>query len=149
MTKSISLVELTDTQVIGVNRAVIKRFNSDHPGSGQIHQIRDSGGLNSCVSNIFYQSLNGYQHLPIEKMAGLLLYRIAEGQYFVDGNKRTAYISCRYFLGNNGYWIDPPHKEAEDLLWGFATPANNPAVGARYDESDSIKFIENNIFVRT
>jgi prophage maintenance system killer protein len=35
-------------------------------------------------------------------MAGLLLYRIAEGQFFLDGNKRTAVVAATIFLRNHG-----------------------------------------------
>lgn len=126
------LVEITSDQIIGLNQKI--RGIKDQP--------RDSSGLISCLGGIFYQSLNGYYHIPIEKMAGMLLYRLAQGQYFLDGNKRTALLSTVYFLGNNGYSLKIDREETNRLMWGFAPP--NP----KYLEKDSISFIFKRIKIR-
>ncbi|MCX6131799.1 MAG: type II toxin-antitoxin system death-on-curing family toxin [Proteobacteria bacterium] len=82
-------------------------------------------------------------HLPIEKMAGLLLYRIAEGQFFLDGNKRTALLATFFFLKNNGYQLYIDEQRMDDLIWGFA---KDPATGqAKYSENDAIQYIFDNI----
>lgn len=139
-----SLVEISVGQVSGVNRSVIEMMNSWNPKNKENHFLRDLNGLDSCLNGIFYQTHEqGYINLPIEKMAGLLLYRIAQGQYFENGNKRTALVSTRVFLKNNGHDIKYTKKQMSDLLWGVAVPPGKP----RYNETDSIKFCEKNIFV--
>ena len=40
------------------------------------------------------------------------MYHIAKGHAFLDGNKRTAYVTALYFLGINGIHIPRP----EDVL---------------------------------
>lgn len=137
------LKEISLDEVVGLNRAAIERHNLLNPSDNQNHQLVRPNDLASCIGGIFYQSQNGYSHLPLEKMAGLLLYRIAEGQFFEDGNKRTALLSCITFLGNNGYRLRTERKEVRELLLGFAKP--NADIDPRYDENDSIQFIFDNI----
>ena len=82
-------------------------------------------------------------HLPIEKMAGLLLYRIAEGQFFMDGNKRTAIFAAWFFLANNGYSLYIDENRLNDLIWGFP---KDPVTGlAKYSEDDAIQYMFDNI----
>lgn len=141
---NIALTELTSDQVIGLNRRVILDAHRKDPNCKQQHAVRDPGGLKGLVDSVFMQLTGaGYVNAPIEKMAGLLLYRIAEGQKFQDGNKRTALMSCVVFLGNNGHQIRTLRAETSDLLWGFA---KDPSTGkAKYSEDDAIQFIFDNI----
>lgn len=143
----ISLYEMAFDHVVGVNRSVIFRGNSDL-GLSETHGVRNPSGLKGCLAGIFYQdTTQGYLNLPIEKMAGLMLYRISEGQFFINGNKRTALISTKYFLGNNGYGISYNEQEMSDLLWGFAKPIGKPGVPAKYSEVDSINFVTSRVYV--
>jgi prophage maintenance system killer protein len=141
---NIQLIELTADQVAGLNRSAIK-FANNQPGQKQVHALRDRGGLESCVGSIFYQSSGGYLSLPIEKMAGLLLYRIAEGQYFVDGNKRTSVLACVAFLSTNGLKLHVVDDELDDLIWNFAPPPNDPMKAPKYSEDDAIQYIFDNV----
>lgn len=140
----IPLAEITTAQIIGLNRTVIAEARSKDPKCKQQHRVNDRNKLEARVSSIF-QQLNGigYVHLPIEKMAGLLLYRIAEAQAFEDGNKRTALISMVAFLHNNGHRIRIHRQTVNDLIWGFAVPMTGGS--AKYNESDSIQYIFDNI----
>ncbi len=142
----ISLVELQYDHVVGVNRSVILRGNTDF-GLKEIHGVRNEPGLRGTLGGIFYQDLqHGYLNIPIEKMAGLMLYRISEGQFFINGNKRTALISTKYFLGNNGYGISYKEQEMSDLLWGFAKPIGSPGSATKYSEADSVSFVSARIY---
>lgn len=142
----IALDVLTIDQVVGLNQRTIKDAHRKDPTCKQQHALRNSGGLSSCVDSIFMQiqGVNGYVHAPIEKMAGLLLYRIAEGQFFLDGNKRTALLSCVVFLGNNGHRLRLERQATSDLIWGFAKDANTGL--AKYKEDDAIQFVFNEIY---
>jgi death-on-curing protein len=135
------LLELDFPEVIGMNKKEIERFNLKN-NEKQIHNIRDINGLKSCLGGIFMRDISGYYyHLPIEKMAGLLLYRISQGHYFTDGNKRTSVICMSIFLSNNGYKIKIDNQIIYDLLHGFATH--------QYKEIDAIQYIHRNILPKT
>ena len=133
-----SLLELSLQEVIGMNKKEIERFNLKN-NEKQLHNIRDIDGLKSCLGGIFMRDISGYYyHLPIEKMAGLLLYRISQGQYFTDGNKRTSVLCMIFFLYNNGYNIKIDNDKIEALLWGFASKKNT--------DKDSIQYVEDNLY---
>lgn len=58
-----------------------------------------------------------YQGADVALQAAVLGYGIAEGQPFVDGNKRTALAAMRTFLRLNGYqFIAPPLLRARWML---------------------------------
>lgn len=143
---NIALCELTPEQVIGINQSVIKKDHQWNPNSQQKHAVRNLSGLKGCIGGIF-QQLNpkGYVHLPLEKMAGLLLYRIAQGQFFLDANKRTALNAMKVFLHNNGHQIRIDKKVVSDLVWGFAPPINDPNQPPKYKEDDSVQWVFDNI----
>ncbi len=41
----------------------------------------------------------------------MLIHGIAEGQPFIEGNKRTAALACKAFLQENGYALDAAFHE--------------------------------------
>lgn len=145
---NITLRELTHTEVIGVNRSVILDAHRKDPASQQKHILVRPLDLQSCLAGIFFQSAQGYMHYPLEKIAGLLLYRIAQGQFFIDGNKRTAISSCYFFLLNNGHSLRTDRKTVSELLWGFSPPEDDPSAAPRYTDSDAIQFVFDNIAPR-
>lgn len=120
-----NLVELRSQEIIGLNKSLILKHNEKH-GSFQKHIIVRANDLDSCVAGIFMRDLKGYYYnFPIEKIAGLLLYRVSQGQCFFDGNKRTSVLAMKFFLFNNDYNISIQEKELEELLWGFAIKKYN------------------------
>lgn len=138
------IVELEVKHVIGINRKVIEFAHKYDTNCQQKHVLRDKGGLESCLKSIFYQDTNGkYLHFPIEKLAGLILYRIAQGQYFLDGNKRTALVSVAKFLGNNDYRLKIDEDETNGLIWGFGE--RNPDNSQRKTENDAVAWVQKNI----
>jgi hypothetical protein len=143
---NIALTEITPDQVIGLNRSVVEKARQWDSACQEKHVVRNPGGVQGCIGGIFQQlNPNGYVHLPLEKMAGLILYRIAQGQYFLDANKRTALLSTRVFLGNNSHNLRVDRDVVRDLMWGFAPPINDPTAPAKYKEEDAVKFIFDNI----
>lgn len=139
----IRLIELEPRHVIGMNFKAIQDAHRKDPNCTQRHQLVRPHDLQSCLGSIFFQTGPGYIHLPIEKMAGLLLYRIAEGQFFLDGSKRTALLATFFFLKNNGYQLYIDEPRLDDLIWGFA---KDPGTGiAKYSEDDAIQYIFDNI----
>ena len=147
---SVPLVELTADHVVGLNRTAIAQAHTWDKNCQQKHLVRNLSGLQGCLGGIFYQlSGKGYLHLPMEKMAGLLLYRIAQGQFFLDGNKRTALLSTVMFLKNNGHGLRVDRNTVNDLMWGFAPSHDDPIKPAKYKEEDSIQYIFDNILPPT
>lgn len=140
------MVELNPEQIIQINKSVIKITKSFDKESKENHCLRNSDGLESCIGSIFYRDSSGlYLNNPTSKMAGLILYRIAESQLFENGNKRTALYSTNLFLKKNGYGMKYSKKEISDLMWGMATP--EVGVKPKYDETHSISFVLNNLYV--
>jgi prophage maintenance system killer protein len=82
----------------------------------------------------------------VEKMAGLLLHRIAEGQFFIDGNKRTAVAAAAIFLKNHGLDLRLDRAVVSNLVWGFAKGLGG--VPAKYTEEDAIQFVFDNVLPR-
>lgn len=76
------------------------------------------GGLESAMGRAGNYWHYG-QGTPGEKMAdaaGALAHGIGMAQAFVDGNKRTAYHTTRYFLHDNGYdHLSPVTHDDEEL----------------------------------
>jgi death-on-curing protein len=44
-----------------------------------------------------------YVDSDLASLAAVLAHGLAEGQHFVDGNKRTAFLAMAVFLDRNGY----------------------------------------------
>lgn len=69
------------------------------------------------------QSYAHYQHADLSQQAAVLAHGIAEGQPFLDGNKRLALIAMLTFLELNGHRIDASdpelaHREARAHVAG-------------------------------
>jgi death-on-curing protein len=81
--------------------------------------VRDEGGIEAAVNqpkHIFYYSAG-----DLYDMAAAYAFHIAEGQYFLDGNKRTAATSALTFLRLNGASLERYTENAlYDLLIGIA-----------------------------
>ena len=141
---NIGLIEITPEQVTGLNRSVVEKARQWNPKSQEQDVLVRPGDLKSCIGAVFQQLHPiGYVHLPLEKMAGLLLFRIAEGQFFRDANKRTALLSTITFLHNNGHQLRVERDTVRNLLWGFAKPMTGGP--AKCDELDAIQFVCDNI----
>lgn len=77
------------------------------------HQLRDRGGLESALARPAMYA--HYQDADLAMQAAVLAHGIAEGQYFVEGNKRTALAACLTFLRANGH--DVTASQAERANW--------------------------------
>lgn len=60
--------------------------------------------------------------------AAVLAHGIAEGQQFVDGNKRTALIAMLVFLEVNGWRVEASDPELADWILSFSAGATPEAV---------------------
>jgi death-on-curing protein len=71
-------------------------------------QLRDVGGLSALSRPAMHAR---YEGADLAIQAAVLARGIAEGQYFVDGNKRTALAACLTFLRVNGYDVKATQRE--------------------------------------
>jgi len=139
------IVEMTTDEISGFNKRAIEHRNKRISASSECHNLIRRGDLESALGSIFFQSIPGYINLPVEKMAGLLLYRISQRQAFENGNKRTAVLACVFFLQNHGLKLHINNDEIMSLIHGFATGVDGSA--PIKNEDDAIQYIFANIEV--
>jgi len=95
---------LNINQVLAIHSEVIEQ-------AGGSRGIRDIGLLDSAVARP--QATFGGKDLysDIFSKAACLGHSLIRNHPFVDGNKRTGYMSMRLFLNINGYDIKAPEDE--------------------------------------
>lgn len=97
---------LTRNDFININQMIIQ-----NAGEGTVG-IADSHGIDAIVEqpqNAFF----GREAYPtIWLKAAFILQKITKKHVFLDGNKRTAYLSTLFFLDLNGYTL---HLKAETV----------------------------------
>lgn len=59
------------------------------------------------------------------KKAATLLYDLVTSHIFLDGNKRTAFVSAATLLEINGKILDISDNDAQDLVYGIANGKYN------------------------
>ncbi len=81
--------------------------------------MRDEGLLESALGrpiNQFYYE----QATSIFELASTYAIGIIQNHPFVDGNKRTAFVSAKTFLARNGFWLKYPREEAVHMFFSIA-----------------------------
>jgi death-on-curing protein len=76
-------------------------------------QLLSRDGLEAALARPQTYAL--YQEADTALQAAVLAHGIAEGQHFVEGNKRTALAALRTFLLINGYDVNA--SQAERAAW--------------------------------
>jgi death-on-curing protein len=87
-------------------------------GFGGTLGVRDSNGLESAVFHP--QNVAIYGGGDLFDVAAAYAFHIAEGQCFLDGNKRTAIASALNFLANNGVFVKKDTDRLHKLMIGIA-----------------------------
>ena len=95
--------------------------------------LRDPAGLEGGLSRPLQWAL--YKDVDLATQAAALAHAIAEGQYFIEGNKRLAFAVMHQFLLLNGYTIDNPDALAMrdwiiDLSRGLTVPELGSKIAA-------------------
>ena len=80
--------------------------------------LRDAGGLDSALA--YPQNLAAYENLGMAELAAGYLFAIAKNHAFVDGNKRTAWVTCNIFIEINGGELVFDKLEAVKFVEGVA-----------------------------
>src|SRR5687768_2759510 len=71
-------------------------------------QIRNRPGLESALARP--ANYAHYYSADLALQAAALVHGIAEGQHFIEGNKRLAFVAMHTFLGLNGYQLTAPQE---------------------------------------
>ncbi len=77
-------------------------------------RLRNEVGLSGAQGRP--QNYAHYQGGDIALQAAVLAHGIAEGQHFLEGNKRTALVALRTFLSINGYTVDASQEERANWI---------------------------------
>lgn len=93
---------------------------ADHGG---LEDIRDKGATESALARP--QNLAAYGEPDAAALAAAYAFGLARNHGFADGNKRTAWITARVFLADNGTKLRFARQDAvrvmEDLAAGKMT----------------------------
>ncbi|MDA4121098.1 MAG: Fic family protein [Thaumarchaeota archaeon] len=81
--------------------------------TGEIHEYSTADGkkLEALVAEVESRADNQDFEEAVPEKASLLVFKVASGQYFHAGNKRTALVAGLTFLRKNGYKIDIKNPE--------------------------------------
>ncbi|MFF9339478.1 MULTISPECIES: type II toxin-antitoxin system death-on-curing family toxin [unclassified Streptomyces] len=94
---------------------------AEHAVDDQKVVIRDAGLLDSAVHRPSAAVFGEEAYPDLLAKAAALLQSLAVNHPFVDGNKRTAWLSCVTFLAVNGVQLRPDIDAAERLVIAVAT----------------------------
>ena len=84
-------------------------------------QLRNRDGLESTLARP--AAYAHYESADLALQAAVLAHGIAEGQQFIDGNKRTALVAMLTFLEINGTGIKASDQELADWIISFSVGA--------------------------
>lgn len=104
-----------------IHLELLARFGG---GSG----IRDEGALDAALNRP--RSAFHYGETSLFHLAALYTEGIVMSHPFLDGNKRTGFMSAYTFLGMNGYRLIAPEPEAVLLTLDMAKAEINAATYA-------------------
>jgi death-on-curing protein len=83
--------------------------------------VRDAGLLESAVHRPSASMFGQEAYADLFDKAAALLQSLAINHPFLDGNKRTAWVSCVVFLAMNEVQLRPDIDAAERLVIAVAT----------------------------
>ena len=112
---------ITFELVVGIHQILIKKYGG--PGG-----IRDEAALHSAV-NRPYQTFDGEElyETPLEKAAALI-ESLIKNHPFIDGNKRTGYVTMRILLKKDRKDVKATEEEKYEFVIKIA------AGESKYDE---------------
>src|SRR3989344_489602 len=100
---------LTVEEVIAINTGIVN-------ATGGSVGLRDAGALAMCVAKPF-QSFGGKEtYAEVFTKAAAVLESIARNHPFVDGNKRTAFLTAVRVIERNGYRTHFDNKVVEEMM---------------------------------
>ncbi|MFE1440071.1 type II toxin-antitoxin system death-on-curing family toxin [Streptomyces sp. NPDC058739] len=94
---------------------------AEHAVDDQKVLVRDAGLLESAVHRPSAAMFGQEAYTDLFDKAAALLQSLAINHPFVDGNKRTAWVSCVVFLAMNDVQLRPDIDAAERLVIAVAS----------------------------
>jgi death-on-curing protein len=94
---------ITKEILLAVHAAMLNRF-------GGLSGSRDEGLLGFALNSP--KHLFSFGSPTLFQMAASYSHGIVKNQPFLDGNKRTGFMSAYIFLGVNGWSLEAPEEEA-------------------------------------
>ena len=104
------LLDLDLGTLVRINKEVVRLTREKHE-----YDEEDERRMRSMLKEIESIGGRGGRAEIVEK-ASLLVFRISSGQYFHDGNKRTALVAGMAFLAMNGYRMNIEDGELVPVL---------------------------------
>jgi death-on-curing protein len=95
--------------------------------------LRDRAGLESALGRPARYA--HYESADLVLQAAVLVHGIAEGQPFIDGNKRTALVAMLTFLEVNGVPVEASDPELADWVLSLSAGAKPERLAARVREA--------------
>lgn len=122
---------ISEQSVLALHDRQIAEFGG---GSG----VRDIGLLQSALAkpqNAFHYE----QVTSLTRLAAAYAYGIVKNHAFIDGNKRTAYMTCYLFLLKNGYVVKGTDEERYGSLLALAESAISEEQYVRWLDTHAVK----------
>ena len=98
-----------------ISRVILEAIHDaqlrEHGGSAG---IRDERLLDSAMNRP--RNKHAYGELDLSVLAAAYAFGIAKNHGFVDGNKRTAFVTAALFLAVNGVGLSAPEPEVVDVM---------------------------------
>lgn len=117
-------VYLTLADVLELHALII-----DATATEAADQLRNRAGLESALARP--ETYAHYQDADLALQAAVLAHGLAEGQQFIDGNKRTALIAMLAFLEINGWRVEASDPELANWMLSFSAAVTPEAVAKR------------------
>ncbi len=111
--EDLELVYLTLEDAFELYAAIVNRTTA-HAATALRARSTLEGALGRPASYAHYQDAD------LALQAAVLAHGIAEGQSFLDGNKRLALVAMLTFLEANGYQIDATDPELAEWIIGLS-----------------------------
>lgn len=104
---------LTVKEVLRIHWRVIKTFDG-------VHGVRDLNLLESAIARpkAGFGNFEAYPDIFIK--AAVLMYSIIKNHPFIDGNKRTGFITGQIFLKRNNYKLKGTEQELINFTLAIA-----------------------------
>lgn len=109
-----SIVPVAKKSVHHMDFATLVAINAEVVSlSGEPHEFSTADGkkLEELIAEVEARADNQDFDEAVPEKASLLVFKVASGQYFHAGNKRTALVAGLTFLRKNGYKIDIRNAE--------------------------------------
>ncbi len=97
--------------LVQINAEVVSLTGDKHE-----HTKGDERKLRQLLTEVEKTANDQERNESIIQKVSLLIFRVANGQHFHEGNKRTALVAAESFLKANGYTIDMKDKDLVQLV---------------------------------